>query len=668
MVIERFSSLKATFGCSHTETLTVLRELVLLYMKLENHSTVVRMLLETTIEIINKEKHSKTLHEAAKTMGSIYIACGMIERGQEMIHEMRLQIITGRTSSGKSSFKLDKSISKVSYVFLVTFEQVILGQMTVSYSELMADLLTETILYESFTRCINSNSHTEVILTRAASLRAFLKSRKRKVQIDVLDHQAHEIFVKKWESTLKVQSEISFIFCKTLLKEVGRHDTHNVEVGRSACVCSVAKVRSLLSKDRIQEAHGVAFCALSFIDQHHAYHKLNNVDYGFQLSALMAGRGLEKPLKSGIEPKLRNDMMELSRKIIQVVLQACRESKIDFVRLELRQLRDLTGLLGVQQNHTDLEVRATNSDTSLQHHADQDDQQWLLKLLWSSREVQKTWSSNTIISIGRRYVQATYANKDHRPHAIRLCEDICYNLRRVWGALDPKTLEMSELLSQLYTSMGHYREAMGVHESILRLVVEGDDGDDRTVDTMESKRVKMHVEWLKQSYLRLQGWDKSEATYRELVNAILGMEEYKHRPEWQGVRGVDHWDKKEPASDSTGKFSVPTEWEFEDPKTANKQDDSKRHGMGMKRATSNWGLSSFLHVWNEEHQPPHHRNGNVNGTWRPEAPKPLILDGDDDGYESASEEMGPYHQNGKAVNGNNGKPEMFARGADGVRA
>ena len=207
--------------------------------------------------------------------------------------------------------------------------------------------------------------------------------------------------------------------------------------------------------------------------------------------------------------------------------------------------------------------------------------------------------------------------------------------------------------------MGHYREAMGVHENILRLVVEGDDGDDRTVDTMESESVRMHVEWLKQSYLRLQGWDKSEAMYKNLVNAILNMEEYKHKPEWHGVRGVEHWNKKEPASDSIGKFVVPDKWEFEDPKTANKQDGPQRQGMGMKRATSNWGLSNFRHVWNGYHD--EYRNGN--GTHRPEAAKPLILDGDDDGYESAAEEVGQYHhQNG------HGKAKVFSRGADAVRA
>lgn len=658
VVLERFNSLKVTFGCSHVETLTALRELVLLYMKLESHAMVVRTLLETTIEIIRKEKHSKTLHEAAKSMGSIYVACGMVEQGHEMIHEMRLQIITGSASSDKSSFKLDKSVGKVCYVFLVTFEQTILGEQTISYTEIMADLLTETILYESFTRSITNKSNTEVILARAASLRAFLVSRKRRVQIGVLEHQAHEIFVKKWGSNLKVRSDISLVFCISLLEELGHHDTHSVKIGDSACISSVSKVRSLLRDDQIQQAYEVALYALNFINQQRAYHELQNVGYGFQLSALLAGRGLDKPLKSGTNPKVLSDMMELSRKIINEVLQACKDSKIDFVRLQLRELNDLAGLLGKQQNHLDLEVRSFDSTHYAHDHADQNHHQWLLNLLWSSREVQKTWSSSTIISIGRRYVQATYANKDHRSRAIRLCEDICYNLRRVWGALDPKTLEMSELLSQLYTSMGHYREAMGVHENILRLVVEGDDGDDNTVDTMDSKRVKMHVEWLKQCYLRLHGWDKSPAVYEDLVHAILHMDEHRHKPEWQGVQGVEHWDyKKEAASESVGTFVVPQEWEFEDrAKIA-----AKRSGLDMKRATSNWGLNYFHHDLDGKNEG-HHRNGN--GVKKGEAAKTPIFDGDEDGFESAAEEVGEY-QNG---NGVNGKAKMFKRGADGVSA
>ena len=76
----------------------------------------------------------------------------------------------------------------------------------------------------------------------------------------------------------------------------------------------------------------------------------------------------------------------------------------------------------------------------------------------------------------------------------------------------------------------------------------------------------------------------------------------------------------------------------QDPETASGQDSAgenttyKRSGMGTKRATSNWGLNHFRHVLNGDSEV-HHHDGNR--TKAPEAAKPLILDGDDDGYESA---------------------------------
>ncbi len=227
--------------------------------------------------------------------------------------------------------------------------------------------------------------------------------------------------------------------------------------------------------------------------------------------------------------------------------------------------------------------------------------QWILEILWKSREVQKNWKPDTIIEIGRRFVQARYlhASKERRSEAIRLCGDICYNLRRVWGSLDPKTLEMSNLLSQLYTNMGHYREAQGVHENVLRLIVEGDDGDDSTQDTINSKDARHQVELLKQSYLRLRGWDKSPEIYRDLIEDLKRMPEFKDRPEWKDVRPVGEWDPKEPASETEGKFLPPSpkSWflvrpeDFDGKGGIRETAAGKRPGAQVKRVTSNWGMS-----------------------------------------------------------------------------
>ena len=359
VVSERFESLKVTLGWSHTETLTTLREISRLYIKLkteESRTKVKNLLLEATVEIIIKEQRSKTLHDAAKTVAGIFVDCGMSERALEILQEIRLHLVAGiSVSKDKSISKVDKSVSKVSYVFLVTFEQIIRGQGTVSYSELMADLLTETILYESYTRSLKTGTDTQAILKHAAHLRAFLITHDRRKQIDILQNQTFEIFSKKWGSSTKARHEISFLFFIGLLEEIGG-TTREVQLGNIACVSSITKVRFSLEKNHTQEAYELALCALNFINHERAYHQLQNVGYGFKLSALMAGRGLGKPAHTNVEPKLRENMLQLSRNIIREVLQACKDSNINFVRLQLRELNDLVGLLGEQQNYADLEV------------------------------------------------------------------------------------------------------------------------------------------------------------------------------------------------------------------------------------------------------------------------------------------------------------------------
>jgi hypothetical protein len=232
--------------------------------------------------------------------------------------------------------------------------------------------------------------------------------------------------------------------------------------------------------------------------------------------------------------------------------------------------------------------------------------QWLLKSLWSSRNDQKNWSSDIIIAIGKRFVQARFLG-GHSAKAINLCEDICYNFSCLWGSLDPKTLEMSDLLSQIYTAAGHYREAMRLHEEILRLVVEGDDGDDRTLDTMTPKMAKHHLLLLKASYQRLGGWDKHPSTYKKLVDQLLHMPEYKTDPLFKGVHSTDKWNVKD-KPDAVSEFTKPVDWEFVNPESLTdngevvKHVEKHHHRLGFRRVTSNWGLNLAhkLHLLGDE--------------------------------------------------------------------
>jgi hypothetical protein len=356
ILTERFEHLKITFGYSHTETLTVLRELVIIYWKQktkESHTIMVKLLLESVIAIISTEKHSRTLYEAAKTVGGIYLRCGLVEEGRKLLRDLHSQIIS-KSYTSTQGFKIDRSIGKQSYVFLVTFEEVIQGSLTISYSKTMTTLLTETILYESYTACIHTEKNIDTILSTSAKLYVFLKTSHHREQMSAVRDEVYKIFIKKWGASLKTRNEITFIFFQALLLELGSH-TKQIQLGNAACISSTVEVKGLLENGQVKEAYEVALCAFQFIEQQRAYDSLHNVGYGFKLSGYMANRGLEKPVEK-IEPELRKQMLDLSKRIISDVLKACKESEINFVRLKLGELNGLVGLLGEQGNYADLEV------------------------------------------------------------------------------------------------------------------------------------------------------------------------------------------------------------------------------------------------------------------------------------------------------------------------
>ena len=358
-VLQRYQSLQITLGWAHVETLAVLREIVHMHLKLkkqESVSIVTRILLEATIEIISREKHSKTLHEAGKHIGEIYVSCGLASYAHDMIHELRLQIITGSATSNKLGLKLDKPVGRVSFVFLVTLEHIVSRNVSISYTEVMANYLTESVLYESFTRSFSSS--TTVMIGHAARLRAFLYHHKRHNQINTLVDQSFEVFIKKW--SLSGQTHIRKLFYISLLEQIGE-DIREINIGDVACRSSAAKAAYLYEHDRAQEACEVTQCAFQFLTQQRSFYKFENVTYGFKLSGIMVGIGLVQPVKGNIDPQLHQKMRQLSQDIIREVIKACKEAKIDFVRLRLADLNGLIALLGEQQNYNDLEASTQRS-------------------------------------------------------------------------------------------------------------------------------------------------------------------------------------------------------------------------------------------------------------------------------------------------------------------
>jgi hypothetical protein len=127
-------------------------------------------------------------------------------------------------------------------------------------------------------------------------------------------------------------------------------------------------------------------------------------------------------------------------------MAASKSIGIDMVDLPFNDLNEIITLLGEYDMFDELEG--------------------ILTQLWTSRIVQRTWTPDVVVWIGRRLVETRFC-RGHVDSAIQLCRDICYNLRQVWGSCDPVTLEMTKLLSALFTASDNHQSAATLHEGIL---------------------------------------------------------------------------------------------------------------------------------------------------------------------------------------------------------
>jgi hypothetical protein len=219
--------------------------------------------------------------------------------------------------------------------------------------------------------------------------------------------------------------------------------------------------------------------------------------------------------------------------------------------MDSSSLNSLIGLLGEQGAHETLA--------------------WLLGMLWNSRDVHNTWQPRITLALGRRYILAQYLVGDTAA-AARLTENIVYNIRRVYGARHPTTLDMSILLSQIYTSIGkkyqahqngaelakrHYKKSAAIHENILRAFTDTEldtaidgsislDGNSLDLDLSDhaacsvdlGEHVQKHFKLLKLAVQRLGEWPKDFTEYKRL-NATLDRE---FAAALNGVDGVEKWE------------------------------------------------------------------------------------------------------------------------------
>ncbi|KAI2899032.1 hypothetical protein CBS63078_7386 [Aspergillus niger] len=554
------SSIRSTQGWAHEEALSQMEEITSLYTKRGETHQAVSMLQEATSQILTSQTSATQLTAAAKSIVSSYIEAGETHRAKELSQELYRQLIL-KDSSNVSLFGFDVTSSQrenLAFLAQVEYSLRVREDSTVTLNEIYSTLTMEYMFMERFQSEISSKSTSLQTLTATVPrLYGFLVSRNRQSAANRVIEQFSNYFLNNEGSSLKVNSHQARVFTETILEYFSTHKSRDLI--RSVAIASYNRTTQLLASGNYQAACDLALTAFRYVWSHQGYSSESTLKLVFKLGLVIAGRDL----KGEPPASTRKEMLNVSGTIMRDTLDYFQSHNIDMAQLDLVNLESLIGVLDEQHDYHTLA--------------------WILTSLWNSRDTHEIWNAQSdqevsqqqfqyTLALGRWLVITRYLIGDYTA-AIRLVEDIVYNCARVQGPRHSSTVEMTVLLSQMYTSVAqgyqnqkdrrelayrYYKKAAAVHENALRYFIDptsisasemeggvlsglSSPASSPGVGTEdEGKFVRKHLHLLKLAVERLGDWPKEYSEYERLNSDLFRT----YSNDLKGVEGIEKWNLK----------------------------------------------------------------------------------------------------------------------------
>ncbi|KAF2140797.1 uncharacterized protein K452DRAFT_51263 [Aplosporella prunicola CBS 121167] len=355
---EQFEAHKKQHGPSGKVTLATLAALAAAYSKSDKpelHSAANKQLQSATVEVLTTEKDSTKLFDSAVALAKTFNACKYTEQGWALLRELRRQIIAKETrATHKYNVPLPDSVDRRSLVFVAAFEGTLRDEENKGgFSDVMTDLLTESILHDRYQLSFNQkNISPEIKLFDGARLYTFLKGKEQSAeQCVAVENALYGLFIEQAGANIKTSPEATRAFLITVLEELSRY-SHHEDLTVVACIAGTSKVRALLEREQFVQAYEIALCLYQFVSSRGGFKDPKNIASSFKLSLYLAGLGVPKTN----DFKLQARMVELSTTVLRETLAACKSQNIDLVQLQASELNNLVRLMGEQKNYIDLEV------------------------------------------------------------------------------------------------------------------------------------------------------------------------------------------------------------------------------------------------------------------------------------------------------------------------
>ncbi|KAE8373995.1 hypothetical protein BDV26DRAFT_300630 [Aspergillus bertholletiae] len=544
---QRLETLRSKHGWAHRESLSQMEKLVSLYSRRSEFETAFSLLQETTVQVLSKETSAVSLCLAAQSIASSFIRSGQVQRGKAFTQEIYHHIVSKDIEVSSIGFGVFTDQRQV-LIFLAQLEFSLQERETsiITMNEIYTSLVTEFVYFEQLRAAMMSKTSSfQSTLSIVHRLHGVLLARGRQSTATSLVEKFTHYFISAERETIDVSFAQGKVFVTTLLEHFSSHSSRDYI--SSVAIASYNRVLQLLASKNYHAAFDLASVSFKYIQAHHGFASLTAAKLAFKLGLAISSRDI----KSFVEPKVRQDLLGLSVTIVKGALDKFEQMKLDLTQLDHINLDRLIGLLDEKKEYSTL-VHVLNS-------------------LWNARETRSSSQQQHLytLALGRMLVITRYMIGDY-VDAIRLAEDIVYNCARVHGSRHQSTVEMTVLLSQMYTSVAqgyqnqkdyrdlayrYYKKAAVLHENALRSFVDpsyfssslgdasspgGSNVSSPEAAEGEGKYVRQHLRLLKLAVERLGDWPKEYSEYETLNTDIFRA----YGNELKGVEGVESWDLK----------------------------------------------------------------------------------------------------------------------------
>ncbi|KAK6499546.1 hypothetical protein TWF506_004175 [Arthrobotrys conoides] len=523
---------KNDHGAASDQSIEYLRLLIQFLKGQDRLQDALSILESTVIEILSEEENPHLLYESARHIANLYIFLGCSVTGLAFSKEIRkfiLQFSIDRCKPETPRFKdlvlraVNGFITDRSYqILLSTFESVLFNpsnpEQVSDFLSVLKAVLKETELYEVWLRSSKHGETLDFVLLAGSRLRSFLLVQRRDDESAYIYKEMwnyfksdYDLFIKRnRKPTMKdfLESELQAFFKKCL--DQCMQDDHSRD--SKLILAGTGQVEAYIVAGDIHSAFTIAIWTYSWIE---AEGKFAHV---FKLLFLLTSSNVKACTDKGLCTTITAFTQEILRSILS------RESGIgvSWTTMSIEELNRLLILLGGEKSWAFMLV--------------------IIQWLWDQRsEHDDTWTPDLVTTIGRRLCD-TYMVLNRKEDALRLCERIHYNYRRVFGELNPQTLLFADLLAQLYTSALQYDKAMILSERVLQALTNPLHKEELKKG-QEVDIIFRQLNLLKYSRSMKGSWQNPEENYVSLISQLHVLYMQKHS-RWDEIADFKFWAAK----------------------------------------------------------------------------------------------------------------------------